>query len=158
MLGVVGRFAVYFGGLVSAIMLANAAGWFKSTLIGTAVVSAKLMTWVGISAVRSGNQIYLHSRTLSIDLPCTAIFIIALYVSLVVAYPVSVRHRLLGVAIGVPLIVVFNFVRLLAVAVVAESLPSAFAFFHDYLFQVGMVLVTVVVWAAWLSFVRRDAR
>jgi exosortase/archaeosortase family protein len=157
-LGVVGRFAVYFGGLVAAIMLSSVAGWLNSTLVGTAIVSTKLVTWAGIAAERSGALIHLHSRTLSIDLPCTAVFIVALYVALVVAYPVSVRDRLLGIALGVPIILVFNFGRIVAAAAVSESNPAAFTFFHDYLFQVGMVLVTVAAWAAWLSIVRRDAR
>lgn len=158
MLGVVGRFAVYFGGLVSLVMLANMRGIFDPILAGTAVVSTRIITWLGIPAMRSGTLIHLQSRTLSIDLACTAVFIIALYVALVFAYPVSVRDRLIGAAVGVPIIIVFNFARIVAAAVVSENISSAFTFFHDYLFQVGMVLVTVVVWAAWLSFVRRDAR
>jgi len=179
MLGVVGRLAIYFGGLVSAIMLANLAGMLNWMMMGTAIVSTRLYTWLGIAAMRSGTQIYLHSRTLSIDLACTAIFIMALYVALVLAYPVSARHRFLGLAIGIPSIVFANFVRLVAVAEVSESIQPAFAFlhdrwfhtlplsapaysstftfFHDYLFQVGMVLVTVVALAAWLSYVRKDA-
>jgi exosortase/archaeosortase family protein len=160
MFGVVARFAVYFGGMVSAVMLANrfAKGTVDTVLVGTTIVAAKLIGLIGIAARRSGTEIYLHGRILSIDLACTAIFIIALYLALLLAYPASVQHRLLGVAVGVPIIVVFNFARIVAAAAVSETIPSAFSFFHDYLFQVGMVLVTVLAWAIWLSLARRDAR
>lgn len=156
--GVVGRFAAYFAVFDVAIMFAYFAGALNAMLVGTATVSAQLAKWLGIAATRSGTLIYLSSRTLSVDLACTAVFIVALYAALVLAYPVSPQQRMLGIAFGVPIILVANVLRIVAAAQVAEIAPSAFQFVHDYMFQVGMVLVTAAVWAAWLSFARRHAR
>lgn len=158
MLGVVARFVAYFAAFVLAILIAFVTGRLDALLAGTASVSTRLISWVGIAATQSGTHVELSSRTLSIDLACTAVFIVALYVALVLAYPVSVKQRLLGIAAGVPVILVFNLVRIVAAAEVSQTAPSAFQFFHDYLFEVGMVLVTVAAWAAWLSFARRNAR
>jgi exosortase/archaeosortase family protein len=157
-IGIVGRFAAYFVVFDIAIMVAYATGWLNSMLLGTASVSTRIVTWIGIAAVGSGTLIRLPSRTLSVDLACTAVFVVALFVALILAYPVSAKDRLLGIALGVPIILAVNIMRIVAAAQVAESAPTAFQFVHDYMFQVGMVLVTVVVWAAWLSYTRRHAR
>jgi exosortase/archaeosortase family protein len=156
--GLVMRFAMYFAVFSAAILFADKRGLFDFLRIGTTAVATTVVTWVGIPATRSGTLIYLPTKTLAIDLACTAIFIVALYAAIVLAYPVSVPQRLLGLAIGVPIILVGNILRLVAAAGVAQVAPSSFTFFHDYLFQVGMVLITVAAWAAWLSVVRRDAR
>ena len=112
----------------------------------------------GVWAVAIGPMIFLSSRTLSIDLACTAIHIAALYSALVLAYPVSVRTRLLGVAVGVPIILAANVARLVAGAHLAHAMPGAFDFVHDYLFQVGMILLTVGLWLGWLAYARHHAR
>jgi exosortase/archaeosortase family protein len=157
-LGVVGRFAAYFAAFDLAILIAYATGVLNAMLLTTASISTRFVTLIGITATRSGTRILLPSRVLSVDLACTAVFIVALYAALVLAYPVSARNRLLGIAVGVPIILFTNIVRIVAAAEVSETAPSAFQFFHDYMFQVGMVLVTVAIWVAWLSFTRRDAR
>jgi exosortase/archaeosortase family protein len=156
--GLVMRFAMYFVVFSAAILFAEKRGLFDSLRIGTTAVATTVVRWVGIPATRSGTLILLPGKTLAIDLACTAIFIVALYTAIVLAYPVSIPQRLLGMAIGVPIILLGNILRLVAAAEVARIAPSSFAFFHDYLFQVGMVLITVAAWAAWLSLVRRDAR
>jgi exosortase/archaeosortase family protein len=156
--GLVVRFGMYFAVFSAAILFADKRGLFGPLQIATTAVSQTVVTWLGIAATRSGTLIYLPSRTLAIDLACTAIFIVALYAAIVLAYPVSVPQRLMGIAVGVPIILVGNILRIVAAAEVAQVAPRSFTFFHDYLFQVGMVLITVAAWAAWLSMVRRDAR
>jgi exosortase/archaeosortase family protein len=158
LLGVIGRFAVYFSVFAAVILAIDRVGGWHGLLLGLTWLSTALAHVVGVSAVQSGTLIVLANRTLSIDLPCSAIFIVALYAALVLAYPVSPVQRLRGLALGIPIILVFNVARIVAAAQVALSLPNAFDFFHDYLFQSGMVLVTAVVWASWLSLARRDAR
>jgi exosortase/archaeosortase family protein len=152
------RFAMYFAVFSAAILFADRRGLFAPLQLATTSVAHTFITWVGIPATRSGTLIHMPTRTLAIDLACTAIFIVALYAAIVLAYPVSVPQRLLGIGIGVPIILIGNILRLIAAAEVAQAAPTAFTFFHDYLFQVGMVLITVAAWAAWLSLVRRDAR
>ncbi len=75
-----------------------------------------------------------------------------------IAYPLSVRTRLLALAVGLPVIAVANMLRLLGVAVASEHLNAAtFAFAHDYLFKIAMVLVVVALWVSWLEAARGHA-
>lgn len=156
--GAVVRFAAYFVAMFAAIVLVAALGGMAALQSGLAQLVARLSSVTGVWAVAVGPLVLLSNRTLAIDLACTAIYIPAMYSALVLAYPVSLRTRLLGVAVGVPLIMAANVARLLATAHLAQAMPGAFDFVHGYLFQVGMILITVALWLGWTAYARHHAR
>jgi archaeosortase B (VPXXXP-CTERM-specific) len=158
LLAIGARFVAYFVLSVIAVTLVAAKGGWEWSRLATARVSATLMSATGVHAVLSGTLIRIPNRILAIDLACTGITIVALYCALILAYPVRWSYRLLGIAIGVPAILLANLVRIVAAAHVSATAPSAFTFVHVYLFQVGMVLVVAFIWAGWLSLGRRYAR
>ncbi len=82
----------------------------------------------------------------------------AVFVALVLAYPVSWRSRLLAIVVGGPALFAANITRLVGVAWASELLDGrSFYVVHDYLFEFGMVFVVLAMWAAWLSLARRTA-
>ena len=132
-------------------------GWGPITG-ATAAVGGACARILGIEATVEGNLIRLPSRSLSIDPGCTAIPLLAIYIALVLAYPVRWSMRLLAIAVGTPLLLAVNIVRLVGVAWASELLAGrSFYMVHDYLFEVGMVFVALMMWAVWLSFARRPA-
>ena len=152
-------FVLVFAAFESIIWAMVANEWLVPLMVWTAQAAAFLIRLVGISATVSSIQIFIPSRILEIDLECTAVSIVALYSALVIAYPHPVKSRLLALAVGIPVILVANLLRLVAVAVASEHLsPSAFYFAHDYLFKVLMVFVVVALWASWLQWARNDAQ
>jgi exosortase/archaeosortase family protein len=152
-------FVLLFSVFAFAVLFAGASGYLGWLMTWTTRAAGFLIVSFGIPATILGNQIHLATRTLQIDIDCTAILIVALYASLVIAYPLSIRTRLLALLVGIPVIAVVNLLRLLGVAVAVEHLgPAAFAFVHDFLFKVGMVLVVVGLWAGWLQMARGHAR
>jgi exosortase/archaeosortase family protein len=152
------RFAAYFLLFDTLIIGIDLLGGWHTMLLWWTAVSAGIAHGFGIGGIQDGTRITIGSRVLSVDLACSAIFIVALFVALVLAYPVSAKTRLLGVALGVPVILAANLVRLVAAQAVQAWAPGAFTFLHEYLFQVGMVFVTMAAWAVWLSVARRNAR
>ncbi len=132
-------------------------GW--DVLTGaTATVSGAGARAVGLQATVVGSMIMLPSRSLRIDPQCTAVTLLAVYVALIFAYPVSSRMRLLAILVGVPVLIVANIARIVAVAVAAQFLTGrAFYMVHDYLFELAMVFVVLMMWAVWLSVVRKTA-
>jgi exosortase/archaeosortase family protein len=155
--GLVVRFAAYFAVFSALILFLDSRGLLRWLQDVTAIASDAGVRMLGIGTVRNGTLIHLSQRVLAIDLACTAVFIMALYAALVLAYPVSARDRLVGIVVGIAIISVGNVLRIVAAAVVAQTAPPLFTFFHDYLFQVGMVLLTVAAWAAWLLYLKRHA-
>jgi archaeosortase B (VPXXXP-CTERM-specific) len=125
--------------------------WLDPFIDLTAVLSAYLMNLFGMNAVLSGQQILLKSRTLNITLECTSIFIAALYSALVAAYPAAGVRKLKALAVGIPVIISVNLLRLLTIAVVSERLPFYFDYMHDYIWQVAFILLTGALWLALLA-------
>ena len=132
---------------------------FYDVRLWTAAAASALINVSGVPATRLGTSIYLSSRILQIDSDCTALLVLATFVSLLVAYPVSLRTKATGLLVGAPALLAANQLRLVAVAQASEMLLAAsFAFAHDYLFKVFMVAVVIGLWAWWLAYARRQAR
>ena len=154
--GVLTRFVAYFVVFEVLVILAytrTPLGMSLSLL--TARWAAALIGATGVPATLSGITIEIPNRVLGIGWDCTAIYIVAMFAALLLAYPIKWSMRLLGVLIGTIVILIANLLRLVLVAHISVWAPSIFGFAHDVLFQVGMVLVAAAMWVAWLSFARR---
>ena len=55
------------------------------------------------------------------------------------------------------MIYIANLVRLVVIAAISDhSSPRVFFVVHDYLFEVAMILVVLVLWVTWLEFARTN--
>lgn len=126
-------------------------GYLDYLLRYTTLSSAWLIKAIGIQAHVSANKIFLASRTLIIDLECTAVFIAVLYISFVLAYPAKAVRKLTGIAVGVSAIFIANVLRIGLIAVVSERFPRYFDYLHDYVWQVAFILMTALLWIMWVS-------
>ena len=125
------------------------------TQLLTAEWSEYFIRLSGLSVTRDGVLLYLANITLQIDFACTAITIAALYTSLILAYRAPWEMRVFGVVAGLAAIEVANITRIVATAFTAVYAPNLMHTFHDYLFQVSMVVVAVALWAWWFSLLAR---
>jgi exosortase/archaeosortase family protein len=151
------RIGALFIGAVLASYLAIFAfsewGYLSPLIEYTVAASVYLMNLAGLDPLVSvlGDRVLLKSRTLVITLECTAIFIMALYWSLVAVYPAPIKRKLGGLAFGLPAIVLANLLRLLILALVSERLPGYFDYVHDFLWQVAFILLTAALWIFWTT-------
>ena len=120
----------------------------------TAGAATALMNLTGVVATRVGTLISVPGRQLEIGPDCTGLTIVAMLVSLVVAYPVKLSSKAIGALLGATAILAANLVRLAAIAHLSTASDVVFYTAHDFLFQVGMVAVAIAVWAGWLSYAR----
>lgn len=120
-------------------------------VVATTKVSVWIIGLVGIKTHVVRNTIGLSNRTLLINLECTAIYLMILFASFVIVYPASWPRKMLGLALGIPSIFVANIIRLLLTSCVAEYKPQFFTYFHDYMWQVGFILLVVVLWVLWIE-------
>jgi exosortase/archaeosortase family protein len=124
----------------------------------TTDITAWCANATGVPATVSGNEIGLATRILRIDLDCTGLSLVAIYSALVLAYPLSFKSRIVGLAAGIPALLLANFLRLWAVAQLSGPLDqNTFMFVHDYLFKIAMVAVVIALWGLYLSWARRHA-
>jgi archaeosortase B (VPXXXP-CTERM-specific) len=115
-----------------------------------AVVSARVGRWTGGHAIAAGNTIVVPTLTMDVNHECTGVFVCMLFAGFVLAYPVSWRSRLIGLAAGIPLFLIVNVLRLATLARIAEIYPRAFFYVHEYVWQgilTALVLIGAIAWA-----------
>ncbi len=88
---------------------------------------------------------------------CGAIEIMAIFIAAVLAFPATWASRLIGLAIGVPLMYLVNIFRLFCLAIIGALDPSRkwFTFAHEYVWQAVFIIFVVAVWMAWVEYVAR---
>jgi len=111
-----------------------------------ASVSGELARWSGGDVYVDRDNIVVRTLTLNINHECTGIFVFMLFASFVLAYPTSIRSRLLGIGMGLPALFGINVLRLATLARIVEVYPGAFFYFHEYVWQ-GVFMVIVLVGA-----------
>ncbi len=82
---------------------------------------------------------------------CNAIETMILFAAAVLAFPASARSRLIGLAIGLPVIQLANIARLATLYWVGSRHPSWFEVFHIGVWQTVIILIGVATFAIWSS-------
>lgn len=126
----------------------NCLSFFK---IFTANCAAWLINLFGIKAIVTGNTISLPKQTWLINMECKAIFIMILYSSFIVAYLAKSIAKIIRLFIGVTVIFLTNILRLVLLAFLTEIKASYATYFHDYVWQVGFIIMVVAFWIIWIG-------
>ena len=149
------RFLLCFAALFGLIVWLSARTPFINDVqLATAEAATGLMNLTGAPAVRDGTLILVGARQLQIGADCTGLTIAAMLISLMLSYPVKASTKVTGIVAGILAILLANLLRLVMIAHLAGAPDVVFYTAHDFLFQVGMVVVAIAVWAAWLSYAR----
>jgi exosortase H (IPTLxxWG-CTERM-specific) len=81
---------------------------------------------------------------------------VLLLAAAVIAYPSSLKLKVLGIALGFVAIQAVNLVRIITLYYMADWTPQIFEFFHLYLWQALIMLDVLVVWLVWLKQVGKE--
>jgi len=96
-------------------------------------------------------------HALQIVLDCAALDALALFAVTVLAFPVAVRVKLIGLGAGILIISGFNVLRIVILYVVGTKSPEIFDFLHEDVMALLIVLVSVGCFAAWASRARNSS-
>jgi archaeosortase B (VPXXXP-CTERM-specific) len=122
----------------------------------TAVIGNAILSLISDEASRSGNLMQLGNFGVLIIEECTGVFEMLIFLAAVLAYPTSWIDKLLGFALGLPLLYAFNVVRILVLVWVGRFHHDLFEFMHIYFWQATLILMITSVWLLWiLKVVRR---
>jgi len=84
---------------------------------------------------------------------CTGVLEMVIYSAAVVAFPTTWRKKGIGILLGVPIIYVFNVLRIIVLLVVGAYSRSVFDFMHLYFWQATLVIMIASLWVGWLVLV-----
>jgi exosortase H (IPTLxxWG-CTERM-specific) len=157
--GFVARFALLLAALAVLYPIATRRWFFAIEALNaaTARVQYLILRAFGAETSLEGNLVRLGGFGVRIIEECTGIFEAIIFVAAVLAFPTSVAKKAIGVALGVPLLYLFNVARILVLLVVGRASPSRFEFMHLYFWQATLILMITSVWLLWIFKVVRHA-
>lgn len=158
-LGFVARFALLLAVLAVLYPIATRRWFFaiEALTAATARVLSLILRALGGESSLDGNLVRFGDFGVRIIEECTGIFEAIIFAAAVLAFPTGPAKKAIGVALGVPLLYLFNVARILVLLVVGRSWPSRFEFMHLYFWQATLILMITSVWLLWIFKVVRHA-
>ena len=115
----------------------------------TASLVALFLNLFGLNAEAVRDVVMMNGSPLILVIgECTGIFSIIVYTSCIFAYPTGLKEKAIGM-IGIPILYGITLIRLISTALVVAFIPSMTFFFHDYLWQVFLIVFVVLLFLIW---------
>lgn len=112
-------------------------------------LSGWVLNLLSLKATASGTVLSVEGFTARVDDVCTGIFVAAIYVSAVLAYPSRVKEKLKGFCLGVSAILFLNLIRVVSLMFIGRHFPSFFETAHLLVWQSLIIFATLLVWLYW---------
>jgi len=109
----------------------------------------------GIPALTVGDIVCENSLAFKIIPECTPIFTAGLFLSFVAFYPVPLRQKTTGLALGIPILYLGNIVRLTVTFLVSRYNRNLFEILHVYLGQVFTLFLVILCCLLWMKWVEK---
>ena len=116
-----------------------------------ALSSRAFLRLIGIDAGGSGSIIVSPEFSVSIKNVCNGLEVTAIFFATILGFPASWKSKLLGLAIGYPVIYAINIVRIVVLFILGFKMPQVFETAHYYYAQAFVIIATVCVWLVWVS-------
>ena len=133
---------------------------FPDVVYGMMTITAKIEYWILLpftdQVTVNYNLVSFMGFPVKIIVECTGIYEVLIFSSAVLAFPTLWSKRGLGLLMGIPLLYLFNVVRIVVLILVGKFWPSIFDFMHIYFWQATLILMITSVWLLWIFKVVRD--
>lgn len=131
---------------------------FNPHLRMIASTTGGILRLAGFDATVSDTKIITKDITVKIVRGCDAIEPMAAFIAAVLASPVSMWPKLMGIIIGTLSLFVINFVRIISLFWVGMYYPDVFTFMHESIWQAAFILLAIMFWAFWVKWASRKPR
>ena len=112
---------------------------------------AAIINLFGAGATANGPLVQSRAFSINIAMGCDGIEATSLFLAAVLAFPTSWRMRLMGLALGLPVIQAINLARLVGLYYAGIVAPSAVEGIHVYVAQTIVILLSTAVLIFWLE-------
>ena len=151
-----GRVALFLGVVVVL-------GWFTNIEPGRRAIAGPvtrasvhatgfLINAFGGEARTEGTMIYGSRGALDVKDGCNGVIAMILFVGAVAAHAAPLGLKILGLAVGIPLIAVVNLIRLVTLYAVAVVAPARLEFFHVFFWQTLIIIFVALLWYFWADW------
>lgn len=154
------RFALVFGALavVSEVLYQGVtleSAGFQAYLGVLAWISASVLGCFETGIVVSGSLITNSSFAVEVARGCDAVQVCSLLAAAVIAFPLEVKAKLRGLALGILVLQIFNLLRIITLFLIGAHLNRIFHAAHVYVWPTILIVVTIAVWIGWVRWETR---
>jgi len=89
---------------------------------------------------------------------CNGAYVLAIYLSAVLAFPSTAREKAVGVLLGIPAVQGINLVRIASLYYIGARHPALFERFHYHVWQTVVIVLSMIVWIAWAEILVKNPR
>lgn len=114
-----------------------------------AAIGGFVLNLLSLKATTSGTVLAVEGFAARIDDVCTGIFVVAIYLSAVLAYPSRPKEKLKGLLLGASAILGANLVRVVSLMFIGRYFPSFFETAHLLIWQSVIIFFALLVWIYW---------
>lgn len=156
------RFALWFGLLMGLFYLFTLTMLYDKYIAAIYLnLNARAAGWViglfGFDVRVLENNLIGPGFSLNIKRGCDASGPIALFVAGVLAFIGSWRSKIIGIILGVTLLIILNFVRIITLFFIQHYLPDLFHFIHVDVWQALFVFISLILWIVWMEWATRPS-
>ena len=157
------RFPLLFGAFLAGFSLLGQSAWFRASVRGPlcevlAASAAFALDAVGFPARANGTLVTVGGFTAVVHTDCDGVVLLGLFLAAVLAFPSGWRPSLLpATALGIGVLVVLNWLRVVALVLTGYFDPSLFEMTHVYAWQGLLMLGTMIVWIVWAQRALRES-
>jgi len=117
--------------------------------VAFASVGGFALNLLSMKATRTGTLLSIEGFAAQIDDVCTGIFVVAIYLSAVLAYPSGAAQKLKGFLLGTSAILVLNLIRVISLMYIGRYIPDFFETAHLLVWQSLIIFSALLVWIYW---------
>lgn len=125
---------------------------FRAPLVAAYTnISSVLLNIFGQSTNANGAMLTSPRFSVNVQEGCDAIVPTILYITAVLVFPTSWRHKMWGLGIGVPALFGLNLIRIISLFITGLYAPQFFDFMHVEFWQALFIILTVLLFIQWLK-------
>jgi len=155
------RFAVSFALLVSLFevlyhTVALESSAFYGFTSGLATIAGSLLTPFYERVTITGSRIATSAFVVTVNYGCDGLQVCTLLTSAILAFPATLRQKLVGIAAGNVWLQSWNVARIASLVVIGGIEDDWFEPVHVYVWPTILVAVCLGTWMAWAQWILRD--
>lgn len=117
-------------------------------------IAGKFLSVAGYANIVVGDLISsADSFSVGVKKGCDAAEPMAIFIAGIVAFKAGLRHKLIGMALGLALMFVLNVIRIISLYIAGIHYPALFEILHLGVWQVVFILVAIILWYVWLQHI-----
>jgi exosortase H (IPTLxxWG-CTERM-specific) len=155
------RFALVFGALAVgsevlyyAVTLDSQA--FRAYLEVLTKISGVLLNAFGSDVSIYETRITNSRFAVEVAAGCDAIQVCSLLAAAVIAFPIALKRKLRGLALGILWLQFLNLMRIITLFLIGEQFSGFFKTAHEVVWPGVLIVITIITWILWVRWETRE--